>query len=175
MDKEEKNLNNFLIGYTEAMLQKVSNDEGKEITLLDFDEDSRKKILTDCLTFSTGCSNIINKAISSDETYSWKMAGWDFWESRNSTGLGFEDKVDYEENKIWKNLFSRAQNKPITVIYEDGSYKYKSDEYSFQNPDIIKAIQEKRYLETAIPKTYEEVKELVESEKVVVKKPRLSI
>ena len=30
MEKEDKNLNNFLIGYTEAMLQSVSNNEGKD-------------------------------------------------------------------------------------------------------------------------------------------------
>lgn len=175
MDKEEKNLNNFLIGYTDAMLQKLSNNEGKKITLLDFDEDSRKKILNDCFSFATLCSNVINKAISMDETYSWKMAGWDFWETRNSTGLGFEDKVDYEENKIWKNLFSRAQNKPVAIVLEDSVYKYKTDEYSFQNPEIIKAIQEKRFLESTIPETYEGVKELVEMnmDEKIISRPRL--
>jgi len=175
MEKEDKNLNNFLIGYTEAMLQKVSNDEGKSISLLDFDEESRKKILNDCASFATMSSNLISKAITNDETYSWKMAGWDFWETRNSTGLGFEDKVDYEENKVWKNLFSRAQNKPVNIIIEGKICKYETDDYSFQNPEIIKAIQEKRYLEESIPKTYEGVKELVEMDETIISRPKLKI
>lgn len=175
MEKEDKNLNNFLIGYTEAMLQKVSNDEGKRVSLLDFDEESRKKILNDCASFATMSNNLISKAITNDETYSWKMAGWDFWETRNSTGLGFEDKVDYEENKVWKNLFSRAQNKPVNIIAEGKSYKYETDDYSFQNPEIIKAIQEKRYLEESIPKTYEGVKELVEMDEQIISRPKIKI
>jgi len=173
MEKEDKNLNNFLIGYTEAMLQSVSNNEGKKITLLEFDEDSRKKIVNDCFSFATMSSNLISKAISNDETYSWKMAGWDFWETRNSTGLGFEDKVDYEESKVWKNLFSRAQNKPVNISIEGKDFKYETDEYSFQNPEIIKAIQEKRFLEESIPKTYEGVKELVEMDEPIIQRPKI--
>lgn len=175
MEKEDKNLQDFLVGYTEAMLNKVSNDDDKKITLLDFDDESRQKILNDCFSFVTLSNNIVKKAIDSDNTYSWKIAGWDFWETRNSTGLGFEDKVDYEENKIWKNLFSRAKNKPVSITKNNDRYIYGTDDYSFQNPDIIKAIQEKRFLEEVIPKTYESVKEMVEKDNIIVSKPKLSM
>lgn len=174
MEKEDKDLALFLVGYTEALTHSLYQS-GKEVGLNQFDKASRESIFNDCFSFTGISGSIIDKAIAKYEDYSWKQAGWDFWETRNSTGLGFEDKVDFEESKIWKNLFSRAKNKPVEITEDNGVFKYTSNEYSFQNPEVIRAIQEKRALDAIIPKTYEGVKEMVESEIPVVNRPRMNM
>lgn len=173
MEKEDKDLAHFLVGYTQALTHGLSQS-GKEVSLNQFDKASRESIFNDCFSFAGISGFVIDKAITKYEDYSWKQAGWDFWETRNSTGFGFEDKVDFEDSKIWKNLFSRATNKPVEIKEENGVFEYVSSEYSFQNPEVIRAIQEKRALDALIPKTYEGVKEMVEKE-INVNRPKMKM